>query len=66
MNPAVVVIGVGNPYRRDDGIGRAVVTRLHRRHLPGVTLAECDGEPRVPGNQEVGCDRCYCHGNGHR
>jgi hydrogenase maturation protease len=44
MSP-VVVIGVGNPYRRDDGIGPAVVAMLRRRHLPGVTLAECDGEP---------------------
>jgi len=44
MNP-VVVIGIGNPYRRDDGIGPTVVARLRRRHLPGVTLAECDGEP---------------------
>ncbi|MGE5828021.1 MAG: hydrogenase maturation protease [Micromonosporaceae bacterium] len=41
----VVVIGVGNPFRRDDGVGPAVVQRLRRRHLPGVTLAESDGEP---------------------
>lgn len=44
---ATVVIGVGNPYRRDDGIGPAVVEKLRRRHLPGVTLAECDGEPTL-------------------
>jgi hydrogenase maturation protease len=42
---APIVIGVGNPYRRDDGIGPAVIERLRRRHLPGVNLAECDGEP---------------------
>ena len=42
---ATIVIGVGNPYRRDDGIGPAVIERLRRRHLPGVNLAECDGEP---------------------
>jgi hydrogenase maturation protease len=40
-----VVIGVGNPYRRDDGVGPAVVERLRRRHLPGVMLVESDGEP---------------------
>lgn len=41
----VVVIGVGNPYRRDDGFGPAVVSRLRERALPGVVVAECDGEP---------------------
>ena len=41
----VVIIGVGNPYRRDDGVGPAVVEQLRRRGLAGVTLAECDGEP---------------------
>ena len=39
-----VVIGVGNEFRRDDGIGPAVVSRLRRRHLPGVRLVDCDGE----------------------
>lgn len=40
-----VVIGVGNDYRHDDGVGPEVVRRLRRRHLPGVTLAITDGEP---------------------
>jgi hydrogenase maturation protease len=40
-----IVIGVGNPYRRDDGVGPAVVKRLRQHSLPGVTFAECDGEP---------------------
>lgn len=39
-----VVIGVGNPYRRDDGVGPAVVSLLRKRRLPGVELAESDGE----------------------
>lgn len=39
------VIGVGNPYRRDDGAGPAVVAGLRRRRLPTVDLVECDGEP---------------------
>jgi len=42
---SAIVIGVGNPYRRDDGVGPAVVDRLRRRGRAGVTLAECDGEP---------------------
>jgi hydrogenase maturation protease len=41
----VVVIGVGNPYRRDDGVGPTVIERLRQRGLAGVTLAESDGEP---------------------
>ncbi len=41
-----VVIGVGNPYRLDDGVGPAVIARLGTRPTPpGVVLAECDGEP---------------------
>ncbi|GGM68155.1 hydrogenase maturation protease [Dactylosporangium sucinum] len=44
MRPEAVVIGVGNPYRRDDGVGLAVVDRLRAAGLPGVTLAESDGE----------------------
>ena len=41
----MVVIGIGNPYRHDDGVGPAVVERLRRSGVAGVTLAECDGEP---------------------
>jgi len=41
----IVVIGVGNPYRRDDGVGPAVVRMLRRRALHGVVLEESDGEP---------------------
>jgi hydrogenase maturation protease len=51
-----VIIGVGNPYRRDDGVGPAVIVRLRER-IPagadgrsasspaGVRLEESDGEP---------------------
>ncbi len=44
-----VVIGVGNPYRRDDGVGPAVAARVAEtldpaRH-PGVRVCEHDGEP---------------------
>jgi hydrogenase maturation protease len=45
-----VVIGVGNEFRRDDGIGPAVIARLYDLQpgdadLSGVTLALSDGEP---------------------
>jgi hydrogenase maturation protease len=40
-----IVIGVGNPYRRDDGFGPAVLSLLRDEHLSGVDLVECDGEP---------------------
>jgi hydrogenase maturation protease len=41
----VVVIGVGNEFRGDDGAGPEAVTRLHGR-LPGdVRVVLTDGEP---------------------
>ncbi|MEW1636900.1 hydrogenase maturation protease [Streptomyces sp. NPDC093801] len=44
------VVGLGNDFRRDDGIGWAVVAALReraaRRELPpGTVLAQCDGDP---------------------
>ncbi|MEE1784939.1 hydrogenase maturation protease [Streptomyces sp. SP17BM10] len=46
----IVVIGVGNDFRRDDGVGWAVVARLaegaERQPLPaGTALAVSDGDP---------------------
>ena len=41
---SAVVIGIGNEFRRDDGVGPAVLARLRGQHLPGVRLADCDGE----------------------
>ena len=41
----VVVIGVGNEFRRDDGAGPAVVGRLRGLVPPGVGLVITDGEP---------------------
>ena len=40
-----VVIGIGNPYRRDDGIGPAVAAEIDGLRLPGVRVSVCDGEP---------------------
>jgi hydrogenase maturation protease len=40
-----VVIGIGNSYRRDDGVGLAVVAELAKRELPGVRVLTAIGEP---------------------
>ena len=44
-NGPVVVIGVGNDFRRDDGAGPAVVARLRDLVPPGIRLVVTDGEP---------------------
>ncbi len=41
----MVVIGVGNEFRRDDGAGPAVVAGLRDLAPPGVRLVVTDGEP---------------------
>lgn len=41
----IVVIGVGNPLRGDDGVGTAVVDVLAADPCPVARLAVCDGEP---------------------
>jgi hydrogenase maturation protease len=45
VDAPAVVIGIGNPYRRDDGIGPAVAREIERLHLPGVRVIISDGEP---------------------
>jgi hydrogenase maturation protease len=40
-----VLIGIGNPFRRDDGVGPAVAAEFDRLGVPGVTVACADGEP---------------------
>lgn len=41
----VVVIGIGNPYRRDDAAGVEVAARLREAARGGVEVVEHDGEP---------------------
>jgi hydrogenase maturation protease len=43
--PRAALIGIGNPYRRDDGIGPALAAAIRRAAPPGVTVTESDGEP---------------------
>ncbi|GAA1115878.1 hydrogenase maturation protease [Streptomyces javensis] len=45
MTGRVVVIGVGNTYRRDDGAGPAVIEALRSRAPEGTVLTDSDGEP---------------------
>lgn len=40
-----VLIGIGNPYRRDDGAGPLLAAAVERLRLPGVAVACADGEP---------------------
>lgn len=41
----IVVIGVGNVLRRDDGVGPAVAAEVARRCPPGVRVVTCAVEP---------------------
>ena len=38
LNSPVVVIGIGNEYRCDDGVGPAVAADINERALPGVRV----------------------------
>jgi len=42
---SIIIIGVGNPYRGDDGAGLAVARSLLERAHRGVVVLEQDGEP---------------------
>ena len=42
--PRVLVAGIGNPDRGDDGIGPAVARRLSGRVPPGVSVRELGGD----------------------
>lgn len=42
--PRVVVLGLGNEFRGDDGLGRRVVQRLKEEAWPGVSLRTASGE----------------------
>jgi hydrogenase maturation protease len=39
------VIGIGNSFRRDDGVGIAVAERIAEHGLPGVRVVTATGEP---------------------
>ena len=41
----VVLMGVGNPMRGDDGVGVAIIQRLQERPIPGVMLLNTETVP---------------------
>ena len=43
--PGVVVIGLGNPYRRDDGVGGAVAAAIADMALPNVIVVTSIADP---------------------
>jgi hydrogenase maturation protease len=44
VSDEVIVVGVGNPLRGDDGVGLEVARRLRERAGAGVTVRELEGE----------------------
>jgi hydrogenase maturation protease len=40
-----LVIGIGNDFRSDDGVGLAVAAEIAKRHLRGVRVMTAIGEP---------------------
>jgi hydrogenase maturation protease len=40
----VLVIGIGNPLRGDDGVGRIVAQCLREQNIPGLRVLEHEGE----------------------
>jgi hydrogenase maturation protease len=38
------VIGIGNEYRNDDGIGLLVARRIREQRIPGIAVLELSGE----------------------
>lgn len=45
MTGVVLVIGIGNDFRRDDGVGLAVAAEIERQRLPGVRVITAIGDP---------------------
>ena len=45
VTTGAVVIGIGNPFRNDDGIGPTVAAQIEEQRLPGVRVVISDGEP---------------------
>ncbi len=44
MPAPILVIGIGNEYRSDDGVGLVVVRELRAKNLPGVLVTESSGD----------------------
>ncbi len=44
MSSPILVIGIGNEYRSDDGVGLVVARELRARNLPNTQVIECSGD----------------------
>jgi len=44
MPAPILVIGIGNEYRSDDGVGLVVARGLRAKNLPGVLVTESSGD----------------------
>lgn len=44
MSSPTLVIGIGNEYRSDDGVGLVVARKLRAKNLPGVLVTESSGD----------------------
>jgi len=44
VRTGILVVGIGNPDRGDDGVGPAVLSRLRGRLPDGVRVLECAGD----------------------
>jgi hydrogenase maturation protease len=45
LTPYTIVIGIGNDFRRDDGVGVAVAHKVAEHDLPGVRVVSGVSEP---------------------
>ena len=44
LRSSILVIGIGNEFRSDDGAGIVVARAIEGKKLPGVTVIEQSGE----------------------
>ncbi len=44
QKPLILIIGIGNTYRRDDAVGLVVARRLQEENISGVKISEESGE----------------------
>lgn len=54
-----LVVGLGNVYRRDDGVGRVVAERLRGRAPPAVEVVQASGEATALMERWRGRHRVY-------
>jgi hydrogenase maturation protease len=47
MHQKILIIGIGNRYRRDDAAGLHVAARVAEYALQGVNTVYCEGDPLV-------------------